>query len=142
GEIDGLSGVSSLLMVDIDHFKKVNDTCGHLFGDRVLQGVARAIAATVKGRDIAARFGGEEFSVLLPGTDSVGAVCVAEQIREAVSGIRIRRAQSEQTIASVTVSVGVAQRTPGEAFDAWFDRADKALYKAKNNGRNRVERAA
>ena len=77
----------------------------------------------------------------LPGTDAAGAVCVAEQIREAVSGIRIRRAQSEQTIASVTVSVGVAQRAPGESFDGWFERADKALYKAKNNGRNRVEKA-
>jgi len=132
----------SLLIVDIDHFKRVNDTCGHLFGDRVLQGVAKAIAATVKGRDMAARFGGEEFAVLLPGTDATGAVCVAEQIREAVSGIRIRRAQSEQTIASVTVSVGVAERADlTEPVDAWFDRADKALYKAKNNGRNRVERA-
>ena len=79
---------------------------------------------------------------LLPGTDAAGAVCVAEQIREAVSGIRIRRAQSEQTIASVTVSVGVAQRAPGESFDGWFERADKALYKAKNNGRNRVEKAS
>ena len=141
GEGDALGASSCLLMVDIDHFKRVNDTCGHLFGDRVLQGVARAIAATVKGRDLAARFGGEEFSVLLPGTDAAGAVCVAEQIREAVSGIRIRRAQSEQTIASVTVSVGVAQRAPGESFDGWFERADKALYKAKNNGRNRVEKA-
>ena len=94
-----------------------------------------------KGQGHADRAGGEEFSVLLPGTDAAGAVCVAEQIREAVSGIRIRRAQSEQTIASVTVSVGVAQRAPGESFDGWFERADKALYKAKNNGRNRVEKA-
>ncbi len=142
-EVGGNVGAHAcLLMVDIDHFKRVNDTCGHLFGDRVLQGVARAIAASVKGRDLVARFGGEEFSVLLPGTDVNGAVCVAEQIREAVSGIRIRRAQSEQTIASVTVSVGVAQRLAGEESDAWFERADKALYKAKNSGRNRVERAA
>jgi diguanylate cyclase len=132
---------TSLLILDIDHFKRVNDTCGHLFGDRVLQGVARAVASMVKGRDLAARIGGEEFAVLLPETELAGALRVADQIRLGMAGIRIRRPAGEKPMDPVTVSVGVAQRLPSESLESWFERADKALYKAKNKGRNRVEKA-
>lgn len=140
-EGDLLVGQTSLLILDIDHFKRVNDTCGHPFGDRVLQGVARTVASMVKGRDLAARIGGEEFAVLLPDTPLAGALRVAEQIRLSMAGIRIRRPAGDKPLDPVTLSVGVAQRLVSESLEAWFERADKALYKAKNSGRNRVEKA-
>lgn len=131
-----------LLMCDIDHFKQINDTYGHLFGDKVIRAVAAVIKENVKGRDIAARYGGEEFVVLLPETSLQGAQALAEQIRHAIEKGRIRRGGSEESVARVTLSLGVARYQPGEAPATFIERADRALYLSKQNGRNRVTLAA
>jgi diguanylate cyclase len=138
---DGLAG-SSLLMADIDHFKQVNDTHGHLLGDRVLQTVAEVIRGSVKGRDVAARFGGEEFAILLPDTPLRGALVLAEQIRQTVAHGRIRRIDRDETVGGVTISLGVANYRPGETLEQWLERADRALYQSKQRGRNCVTAAA
>jgi diguanylate cyclase len=132
---------SCLVMVDIDHFKRVNDTYGHLFGDRVIKLVADVLRKTVKGKDAAARFGGEEFIVLLPDTPLAGARAVAENIRKAIERARIRRADSGETIGNLTLSAGVAQLREGESIEELLERADQALYKSKEDGRNRVTSA-
>ncbi|HMN80291.1 MAG TPA: diguanylate cyclase [Burkholderiaceae bacterium] len=128
----------SLLMLDIDHFKRVNDSYGHLFGDQVIRGVAQAIKSLVKGRDIGARFGGEEFTVLLPNTGLDGAKVVASNIRALVERSKIRRNNSSEAIGNLTVSIGVATWHLGESGESLVDRADRALYEAKRSGRNRV----
>jgi diguanylate cyclase len=138
---EGLNGCA-LVMADIDHFKKVNDTHGHLLGDRVLQTVAQVLRASVKGRDVAARFGGEEFAILLPDTPARGALVLAEQIRQTVAQGRIRRADRDETIGGVTISLGVANYRPGETLEQWLHRADQALYESKKRGRNCVTVAA
>lgn len=134
---DGLTK-ASLLVLDIDFFKRVNDTYGHLFGDQVLTAAGKIILNAVKGRDVAARLGGEEFVVLLPNTPSKGAATLAEQIREAFSRARIRRQGSDKVLDQVTISIGVVSRSADESIEQAMDRADKALYRAKNTGRNRV----
>jgi diguanylate cyclase len=136
---DGLP--ASLIMIDIDHFKTVNDSHGHLIGDRVIRFVAQTITRNVKGRDTAARYGGEEFVVLLPGTDVRGAQAVAESIRHAIAQARLVRTETKQSLGQITVSAGIAKRRQEEAITDWINRADKALYQAKNKGRNRVELA-
>ncbi len=138
----GADNVPCLLMCDIDHFKNINDTYGHLFGDKVIRAVAAVIRENVKGRDVAARYGGEEFVVLLPDTSLQGAEALAEQIRHAIEKGRIRRGNSDETVARVTLSLGVARYQPGEAPTAFIERADRALYASKQNGRNRVSLAA
>lgn len=140
---DGLDLTSSaVLMVDLDHFKRVNDSYGHLFGDQVLCATAKVLSGVIKGRDVTARFGGEEFVVLLPDTPESGAVTLAEQFRDAFSRAKVRRAGSDKVIDKLTVSIGVACPGPGESLDATLDRADAALYKAKNEGRNCVRVAS
>ena len=131
-----------LLMLDIDHFKKCNDTYGHLFGDKVIRGVAQALAKNVKGQDTAARIGGEEFAVLLPTTPLEGARVLAERIRGAIAQGRIKSGTNGELIGNITISVGVAQYVAGETVDAIMARADKALYASKSGGRNRVTIAA
>jgi diguanylate cyclase len=128
----------SAIMFDIDHFKKINDNYGHLFGDQVIRAVAQAIRANVKGRDLVARYGGEEFIVLLPETPAAGAVAVADQIRLSVERGRIKKRNSEESIGAINVSAGVAELQPGETGSDFVDRADKGLYQAKQSGRNRV----
>lgn len=132
---------ATLLMADIDHFKKVNDTYGHLIGDQVIRATAQVLKSAVKGRDVVARFGGEEFVVLLPDTPGQGALALAEQIRAAFGKLRIRRQGSDEMIAQITISIGVATPLPGESVEQAIDRADKALYRAKNAGRNCVRMA-
>ena len=127
----------SLVMIDIDHFKRVNDTYGHVFGDRVLHGVAAAIRASIGRVEAAARYGGEEFAVVLPDCDLAAAQATAEQIRSAVERSRIRKANGD-TIGNLTVSAGVATCRPGEEALDLVERADKALYASKSAGRNRV----
>jgi diguanylate cyclase len=129
---------NSLLVTDIDHFKRVNDTYGHLFGDTVLRVVAQALKACVAAPQVAARVGGEEFAILLPGVSAAAALPLAEKIRATIAGARIRRKDSTESIGQVTVSLGVAARLPGESSEAWFERADRALYASKTGGRNRV----
>ena len=137
---DGLTG-AALLMADIDHFKKVNDSYGHLIGDQVIRAAAQVLKSAVKGRDIVARFGGEEFVLLLPDTPARGALALAEQIRTAFGKLRIRRQGSDELIGQVSISIGVATPLPGESVEQAIDRADQALYRAKNEGRNCVRLA-
>jgi diguanylate cyclase (GGDEF)-like protein len=126
----------SLLMIDIDHFKKVNDQYGHLTGDMVLREVARIIAGQVREIDIAGRYGGEEFCVILPDTDKPGALVVAERIRLAVHEQKVK---AYDTTLAINVSVGVSA-FPDDAMqmEELLDKADWALYRAKKSGRNRV----
>jgi diguanylate cyclase len=128
----------SLLMADIDHFKRVNDTYGHVLGDKVIRYVAQRISLSIKGRDVAARYGGEEFAILLPDTTAQGAAVLAEQIRISVARGKIHRAGTTEPIAGVTVSIGVAESVPGDTVEELTARADEALYKSKEAGRNRV----
>lgn len=128
----------SLLMVDIDHFKNINDTFGHVTGDAVLKWVASMIGETVRGGDILARYGGEEFAVLLPDTMLDGADHVATNICRRVSSQKLKNSDQRQSIGRVTVSLGLARYRPGETVEQFIGRADEALYLAKSSGRNRV----
>lgn len=124
----------SILVIDIDHFKRFNDEFGHAFGDDVLVAVAQSIATTIRRSDLMFRFGGEEFVVLASHTTEEGAKLLAERIRENIAAIlTIRGRQTE-----VTASVGVAQLNDNDTAEGLFERADKALYSAKRNGRNRT----
>ena len=122
-----------LMMIDADHFKQVNDTHGHGVGDDVLAGIADCVRATKRPSDQFARFGGEEFVLLAPATDVAGGVRLAERVRE-----RIEQTPLAEVGLRVTVSVGVAELADGEALEACLERADAALYSAKDAGRNRV----
>jgi diguanylate cyclase len=124
-----------LLMLDIDHFKKVNDTFGHLFGDKVIQAAAAMLKSKVKGQDVVARLGGEEFAVLLPETNVTGAFVVAEQIRQGFEKSKIRRQDAQEPIGGITISIGIASFS-GD-LTTMLDQADQALYHSKQNGRNR-----
>lgn len=132
----------SLLIADIDHFKHINDSYGHVFGDKVLRSIATILRDNVKGKDLAARYGGEEFVVVLPETPIEGALFLAEKIRKTVEGSRIKRVGSNEIVANVTISLGVACRHPGESELELISRADQALYQSKQQGRNRVTCAA
>jgi diguanylate cyclase len=128
----------SLILADIDHFKKFNDTFGHLIGDQVLRLVGVALKHTVKGQDVAARFGGEEFAVLLPRTPLAAAVTVAEHVRAAVHAKELMRRSTGETLGRVTVSLGVAAWRRGDTTASLIQRADTCLYQAKGAGRNCV----
>jgi diguanylate cyclase len=125
-------------MADIDHFKRVNDSYGHLIGDKVLHAVGRALQANVKGKDTASRFGGEEFAVLLPQTPLEGAARLAETLRTTVASGRVKSIGSGETVGNITISIGVACYRAGEPAAELIARADRALYAAKASGRNRV----
>jgi diguanylate cyclase len=128
----------SLLLSDIDHFKSFNDNFGHQIGDQVLRLVARTLSDSVKGRDTPARFGGEEFAIILPRTNLQQAVTVADQIRNAVMRRRFIGKDSRDDYGGVTLSFGVAQYRREEDLSDLIRRADAALYHAKHEGRNRV----
>jgi diguanylate cyclase len=127
-----------VLIGDVDHFKKFNDTWGHATGDQVLRLVAQCFKSNTKGRDTAARYGGEEFVVALPQTTLANAMTVAEHIRLAVETKKIIKRSTGETLGSITLSIGVAQYKSGESIDETINRADACLYAAKNSGRNRV----
>lgn len=128
----------SLLICDIDHFKRFNDTWGHQTGDQVLKVVASCLSENIKGRDLAARYGGEEFGLVLRGATLEGAILVAEQIRQSVEGHRLVKKSTGDVLGSMTISIGVAQFGPHEKAEAVVRRADACLYGAKRNGRNLV----
>ncbi len=128
----------SLLLLDIDHFKQFNDNFGHLMGDQVLKLIARSLTQSVKGRDLPARFGGEEFAIILPETQLEAACTVANQIRMLISRRNVVKKSTGEILCKVSVSIGVGEYRPGEPLDNLIRRADEALYAAKENGRNRV----
>lgn len=131
----------AVMMIDVDHFKGVNDRHGHPAGDAVLVEAARACRHTLRATDLLARYGGEEFLALLPLTDAEAAQRVAERVRAAIAALRVDNGGG--TPLQVTVSVGLASLGSGTAtVDELFSRADQALYAAKQKGRNRVEIAA
>lgn len=130
----------ALLMIDLDHFKRVNDEYGHAAGDQVLKECTRKLAALVRPSDPFGRLGGEEFGLLLPDTDPAVALHKAEQLRAAVAGMEIAIGGGA---IRATLSIGLACVSPGDpalSLDALLQRADRALYRAKEAGRNRVER--
>jgi diguanylate cyclase len=128
----------SVLMIDIDHFKKFNDTYGHQVGDQVLRLVAKVLQDNVGQGGLAARYGGEELIAVLPGYDLGACVEVAERIRLRISEARLTRRATGQAISSVTVSIGVAQFRLAESAETMIERCDRSLYQAKRSGRNRT----
>ncbi len=125
----------SLIMVDIDKFKLVNDTYGHIAGDAVLRDVANCITECTRKSDIVFRYGGEEFAIVLSNTDLAGAKLLAERIRLAVAKQKFRY---DELVIQVTVSLGLTRYQEGDVLKTLIERADKALYDAKLQGRNRV----
>lgn len=130
----------SLMLVDVDHFKPINDTYGHDVGDQVLQSLSKVVIKCIRTADMAARFGGEEFVILLPETDLLSATVVTDRIRKMVE---ITPFKVEHGIGNLnlTVSIGAAQLRKGESASQLLKRADEALYKAKSSGRNQVQLA-
>src|SRR5712692_3962344 len=128
----------SLMMTDVDHFKKFNDSYGHLTGDQVLRLVAISVKQNVKGQDIAARYGGEEFAVVLPNTVLRSAITVADHIRRAVMTKELMKRSTGEHLGRVTISVGVAALQGNDTVQSLIERADTCLYAAKRSGRNRV----
>lgn len=128
----------ALAMIDIDHFKKFNDTHGHQLGDSVIKLVAKRLATDARPTDFPARYGGEEFALLMGATNSEAAVSVADRIRLSLAGKILKKRDTGEPIGGVTISSGVAVYKFGETIDNFIERADKALYKAKQAGRNCV----
>lgn len=129
----------AILFTDIDHFKKFNDTYGHQEGDNALKSVAKVLKKCTRKNDLAARYGGEEFCVIMPGTDKAGALHIAERLRSSVEAIQIQRNKKNLHI---TTSVGVAlfdAKKDAQKSANLIERADKALYACKKNGRNQVQ---
>ena len=125
----------SLIILDIDHFKRINDEFGHKVGDDVLKALAKALGPLLRETDYLVRWGGEEFLVLLPDTGLDAAARVAEKLRVALAAMRA------PGLPAITISLGVAELNSDEAFNSWYQRTDQALYRAKESGRNRVQRA-
>lgn len=126
----------SLLMIDIDHFKAFNDNFGHRTGDGVLKAVARVLVNSTKGADTVARYGGEEFAIILPATTGQNAEKLANKLRENVSNQRIINKKTGKDFGKLTVSIGLTSYQLGENILEFVDRADSALYRAKQDGRN------
>ncbi len=123
----------TLVLCDLDNFKKVNDTYGHVVGDHILKATAKELIRATRNSDAVFRFGGEEFAILLPHTDEEEARLVAERVRKFISGILVTCGDQDVV---TTASAGVAARMAGETCDQWVARADEALYRAKAQGRN------
>ena len=126
----------SLLMIDIDHFKQLNDDHGHQVGDAVLRRTARLLGGGLRPQDLLARYGGEEFAVLLPGADTMHAAAVAERLRQAIRSVPLERL--DERLPLTTISVGVATAGRQDSLDDLIVAADAALYRAKHEGRDRV----
>lgn len=125
----------TLVAMDLDHFKTVNDTMGHLYGDEVLQLVAMTLLEQVRLPDILVRMGGDEFMLILPDTDLTQAAKLCERIRNAVHGLKVRAGKD-----MLAMSIGIAQWEQGQDKRAWLEKADDALYMAKKGGRNQIVR--
>jgi diguanylate cyclase len=127
-----------LMLIDIDHFKRFNDTWGHQTGDQVLRLVAMTLKSNIKGKDIAARYGGEEFAAVLPDTDLEGAIILADNIRKAIQAKELLKRSTNEKLGRVTASFGVAMYRPDDTPSTLIERADRCLYAAKHRGRNMV----
>lgn len=127
----------SSLAIDIDHFKKVNDTFGHFIGDNVIQRIAKTIQNHIGEQDLAVRFGGEEFVVVMANTPIAEAKNIAEKIRISVSKMTLKQRDTNTYLPSISVSIGIAQNDNISEWTTLFEQADNALYQAKNSGRNR-----
>jgi len=138
--VDAMEGGDDLclLMIDIDHFKKFNDSYGHQVGDQVLKLLGATLTSCVKGQDTAARYGGEEFAVILPHTNLDDAVRVAEGICKQVGEKKVMNRKTGEDLGQITVSIGAGAFNFGEPLSQFISRADGALYEAKHQGRNRV----
>lgn len=129
---------TSLLMIDIDYFKDFNDRLGHLMGDQVLRMVANCLQTCAPQGQTVARYGGEEFAIVLEDTPLEEAAEFADLVRRTIQSRDIRKKSSGDLLGRLTVSIGVSTLRPGDSREAWISRADKALYRSKRNGRNRV----
>lgn len=128
----------SLMMLDIDYFKKINDIHGHLIGDNVLKLLGKLLKDHIEEKDIAARFGGEEFILALPKTEMDNAYSIAEKIRNSLQTMRWKLKDTGESLGQVTISIGIAMHKENESVEALIKRADDALYHAKNTGRNKT----
>ena len=128
----------SVILGDIDHFKKVNDSHGHLFGDEVLRQVARRLQSKIRSYDGVGRYGGEEFLMVLPACDLTGALQRANQLREAIAASPVIAGKVEQSI-TISMGIAVSECIGAKEVEPLVSRADAALYTAKHKGRNRVE---
>ncbi|MDC9724874.1 MAG: GGDEF domain-containing protein [Gammaproteobacteria bacterium] len=136
------SGIEvSMIFADLDLFKKINDTHGHLVGDQVLKVVAKSLKGAVKGRDLVARYGGEEFAIILLNTSIDNAKKLAENIRSEIAAKRIQRRDNRKSLGNITMSFGVARYFPSEGSESFLQRVDRALYMSKRKGRNTVSEA-
>lgn len=140
-EADTTGNDLCILFGDLDRFKAVNDKHGHLLGDQVLRMVANTLKEAVKGRDLVARFGGEEFAILLQNTNVRNATKLAEEIRNDIASKRIQRKDTQESIGKITMSFGVAHYYQQEGIESFLQRADRALYMSKRKGRNAVTEA-
>lgn len=129
----------TLLMIDIDFFKHINDTFGHLSGDKALRALADCIRGRLRAQDMAGRWGGEEFLVVLPDTDVHGAAILAEQLRQTVEQTRFESADGRPMQFTISIGLHARRLSPAEGVDDMVDTADRAMYLAKQKGRNRVE---
>jgi two-component system cell cycle response regulator len=137
GAVD--NSVLAVALMDIDNFKLVNDTYGHAVGDEVLVEFAKRIRMNLRGMDMTARFGGEEFLGIMPETDVAGAAIVAERLRATIAGKPFKITHPDKDALDITVSIGVAIAAPDHmTADSLLQTADEALYRSKREGRNRV----
>lgn len=128
--------VSSLVILDIDHFKNINDTYGHTVGDDAIRAVSQIIQEASRDVDIPGRYGGEEFCIILPGTDEAGAITFSNRLRQQIEGMVV---ESEGHSVKFTISLGVCQAHPKLTTPtSWIEQADQGLYQSKENGRNQV----
>ncbi|MGZ4960752.1 MAG: GGDEF domain-containing protein [Methylomonas sp.] len=127
-----------LSILDIDHFKRINDTFGHIVGDNVIKYVASLMKKYAEDHHLVARYGGEELAIIMPNTSQEKAIEISESIRCSMQSSRLQRKNDNQSLGSITLSIGIAQLQPGDSSESFIVRADNALYKAKQTGRNKV----
>ncbi len=139
---ENADGQTAMMVLDIDHFKRINDTYGHAVGDVVIRKVADTVKRLIPSGAVPVRYGGEEFAVLLPQCSSEQASGIAEKIRDTIEKLRLIRRHDKMAISQFTISIGLARRDLRDDMETLFQRADKALYEAKTGGRNRVALAA
>jgi diguanylate cyclase len=132
------AGLAAIIL-DIDHFKTFNDRFGHLIGDVILRRLANLLQAATKKIGQPFRFGGEEFVIILPGVTLEKAAATAESVRKHVAKMRLKHLKTDEVLPPVTISLGVTMHLAGESLEAFLNRADEALYEAKNAGRNQTK---